>query len=154
MVNDSLDQLNWFDVTNQIEPVHFISQPYDSLEKIPTNTLTLAPEGTMTDPLELGSLLSEKHTTYFLDFFSENEVIGVHMIQDLEDIIQGRMPSIGRDRPNLIVYDYSQATPPQIFTCQLDDVQIDRGRISNERWKYSWFACSFVVIDTYGTEDY
>lgn len=150
ILKDSLTTLGWFAVSQVHAPINMIAAPVDHSLSIPPNTLTVSMEGSEGLYAELGSLFTEHQTTFFVDFFAENDVVGVWLINDIKDIIEGRMPSIGRTRPSFPVYDYgSAATPVQFTTCEIQAVKIDRGRLSTEGWKGSWFACSFLVIDYY-----
>lgn len=154
VIKDGLTSLDWFVTSDSHAPIYMIAEPWENLLEVPKNTLTVTTEGTEETPAELGSMFTEHQMTFFVDFFAENDTIGVHMINDVKDIIEGRMPSIGRTQPNFYVYDtYSAATPTALFSCEITDVQIDRGRVSRETWKSSWFACSFIVIDYYADEN-
>lgn len=152
MVNDALNQLGWYTASSWHEPINFIPKPFDRVE-IKDNTLTLASEGLEDTFAELGSLLSDHTHTYFLDFFAENDTVGMQMAGDLRDIIEGRVSAIGRTGPILHVIDYTAATPSEIFFCDIERVKIDRGRMSSEIWKNTWWAVSFEVVDHYADDN-
>lgn len=155
MIRDALDSLNWFDSGRDHSLIHFVPEPYDALIEIPPNTLTLVPEDTDRDEIELGSALMEKTYTFWVDFFAEEEVVGTHLINDIADILEGRMASAGRTNNWVDVYDPTLATPYLLFSCEIINVETRRGtegRSSGQQWRRNWHACAFDLIDTYNNE--
>lgn len=151
-IEEGLRELGWFQASDDYKPIFMIAEPWDNLEEIPANTLTVVPENLEEITMELGSMLTEHHTTYWVEFLAENSVVGTHLIYDVKDLIEGRMGSIGYSTPDFWVYDRQQATPPTLFKCLIEDVKIDHGRVARERWKSTWFSCSFIVVDEYNNE--
>lgn len=153
MINEALADLDWFDPGRQHSPISFISEPVESEDDIPINTLALADEDMVSLDQEMGSQLAEHQWTFYLDFFADSNALGVHMAQDLKAILEGRLSAIGRDDSFFAVYDYTQATPTVIFQCQIEDVGIDRVRGYSRPWQRFWYVVSWTVIDYYGRDD-
>lgn len=156
MIHDSLDSLGWFDPNRDHAPIFMIPEPYTSIEEIQPNTLTLVPEDMDSIDMELGSRLTERSRTFWMDFFAEDEVIATHMIGDVVDILEGRMAHIGRTNNWIDVYDPQIATPYLVTSCEIDHVTSHPG--SNERavstqWRRNWRACAFDILDLYTDED-
>jgi hypothetical protein len=75
-------------------------------------------------------------------------------IYDVRDILEGRMPSIGRVAPIIPIYDYrTTPTPPLISTAHIDFVSVDRGVQYVKPWQRNWWSVVFLLSDTYGDED-
>jgi len=153
MLHDALDDLGWFDAGRQHSSINMISQPVSETIEIPLNTLTVVGEDITSEEIELGSLLSEHPWTFWVDFYAEDDVIGLHLIRDVKDILEGRMASISRGSPTLSVLDYTANTPSQIFVCDIENVEINRGRHTSAGVERAWYGCAFDVVDTYGGED-
>jgi hypothetical protein len=157
MVEDALTARGWFNPGRNHAPINMIAEPIDPLTEIPRNTLTLVPEDVDSDEMELGSRLTQRTRTFYIDFFAEDDVVGGSLISDIQDILEGRMASVGRTNNWVTIYDlaHTTATPVELFSCEIDFVTTDRGdsRIAGETWRKSWFACTFDVLDIYTDED-
>lgn len=152
MVNDALTNMGWFDPARRHQPVTFNGRPYNADQEIPINTLVLSDERTRTDEQELGSMLGEHRWGFYLDFYAENDALGLQLIRDVKDLIEGRIASAGRTRPNFPVYDFRQATPPTLFYCDIEDAFIDRAVDFPKPYQRHWYACRFDVVDAYDNE--
>lgn len=152
MINDALDQLNWFDGTRPHLPVTFEAKSQNHEEQIVLNTGALSDDNMLSDDIELGSHLSEHRWSFYVDFFGESDALGLHFIGDVKGILEGRINSIGRSDPSFSVYDYRQATPSIIATCQIQDVVTDRAHGFLKPWLEHWYAAQFTVVDVYGDE--
>lgn len=152
MITTSLDELGWLDSGRDHMPIILRASPVPLDEEIRLNTIALSDENIVERDDELGSLMAEHRQTYYVDFFAENEAIGKHLINDIRAIIAGRFTTIGRSRPEFAVYDYTQATPPVIFHCELEDVVVDRARDFPKPWQRFWYVCRFDVVDHYADE--
>lgn len=154
MINDSLTSLGWFGAGREHLPIQFLAEPVDEENEIALNTLALFAEDGSSLDIELGSNYATHNRNYYLDFYAENHALGEHLIYDVRDIIEGRMPSIGRIAPVASVYDYRVTpTPPEIFVVEFDFVQIDRAHDFIKPWQKHWWSCSFVMQDEYGDEN-
>ena len=153
MLWDSLDVLDWFDAGRKHQPVQFLSTGVDDREAVVVNTAVLVDWDFTEEYDELGTLLSDHRQTYYVDFYPENDAIGLHLVQDIKDILGGRVSAIGRTMPNLPVYDYSQVTPPLLFYCRLEDPIIDRPTTFERPWMRYFRTIRFDVVDSYGTDN-
>lgn len=155
MLRNSLDQLDWFEPNRNHDPVTIISIPMDEYgpEEIKPNVISIAPEGERSEYWEMGSLMEEVRWDFYIDIFAENHAIGIHLTGDVEDIIKGKMPSIGRNRPHLEVLDYQQATPTPLFVCQIENVIVERVRDWTHPLQKHWYALGFEMVDYYTDEN-
>lgn len=153
MLNDAITDLGWFTMSQLTIPVTFRTESIGLEEEIQLNTMVLSETGTLDQDAELGSNLGEITTTFYVDFYAENEAVGKAMAHDLRDILRGRMASIGRNRQTVRVYDWDLAVPVHIFTCEVEDVVVDQARDYPKPWQKNWWACRFDLIDTYSGDD-
>lgn len=155
MINDSLDALGWFDAGREHLPLNFRTEPIQEDDEVQLNTLVLFAEDAGNYGIEMGSNLAEHRRNFFLDFYAEGHALGEHVIYDVRDIIQGRMPSISRTGPTCPVYNYTVTpNPPQIATVEFEYVTVDRAHVMVKPWERFWWSCAFTVLDHYGDEDY
>lgn len=154
MIDDALHAMGWFDEGRNHLPVHFRSEPYPADVEIPLNTLVLADDSMTPYDAEMGSSLGEFIYRVYADFYAENDTIGRHLIQDLTALLEGRVASAGRTRPNFVVWDYTQATPTELFYCQIEDVIWDKALDFPKPWQRHWYSCRFDIIDVYADESY
>jgi len=150
-IRDGLQQLGWFDPSppRQHYPINYTYEPVENDTEVPPNTVALSDENLSEVEAELGSSMVETSWTYYLDFYAENDVLGKHLINDVRDILGGRMPSIGRNDASMPVWDYSQATPVQIFSVDIESIVVDRAHDFPKSWQRFWYSCSFIVRDAY-----
>lgn len=152
MLNTALTDLGWFDVGRAHDPITFRSEPVDDKEEIQLNTLVLTGEDVFTTDLEMGGPRAEHVRDFYLDIYAENNALGQHVIFDLRDILQGRMPSIGRTGPVFDIFDYTQDPVVKIGSGDIDRVFVDRAPASGEEWRKNWWSLAFIVTDYYGNE--
>jgi len=107
MISDSLDQLGWFDGQPGRENVRIVPEALPLQVEIPLNTIALVDLDMSDTDDEMGSNLSETRWTFYVDFYAADKSIGIHLINDVRDIMKGKMSSIGRISPSFGVYDYS-----------------------------------------------
>ncbi len=151
-INRALTELGWFDGGRQHLPIDFRADAVDPETEVPFNTMVLVGEDTVDEEIELGSNFSEHRTVFYVDFYAESKALGDHVIYDVKDILQGRMPSISRDYPSIDLLDYTQATPTIFSTAEIEFVTVDRARIYSFPWQKFWYSCSFTLLDEYGDE--
>lgn len=154
MLHESLADLHWFDTGRQHAPILFESEPVNPQEPVPINTIGLADENDDATEIELGSNLAEHRWTFYVDFFAEKDSLGLHVSGDIQDILEGRIGSIGRNDPIFTVYDLTLATPPALFNCQIDLVMRDKAVTWTKPHQKHWYSVRFDVIDTYGNETF
>ena len=153
LVEDNLTSLGWFDSNRQHLPVQFITRHIEEDEEIQPNIVSVVEEDVISRPEELGSNFSSHTWTYFVDIYAENHSLGLHLATDVRDILEGRFNSIGRDRDTFVVYDLSQATPSELFVCEIEGVQMDRVRGFNKPYQKYWWTVGCAVLDEYADED-
>ncbi len=151
-VYNALDGIGWFDAGRQHQPVSFVSAPVDDEAEIKFNTIAIADADIDSVEAEIGSLLSEHRWTFYIDVYAENNALGMQLAHDIKDILEGRMPSIGRSDPSFVAYDYRGATPVMFTTCQIENVMVDRAQGFPQPWRRWWYSVALTVIDTYGTD--
>lgn len=154
MLRDSLDQLGWFDAGRRHQPLNFVVRPAEWEDKVDFNSIAVTCEDVTDDDAELGSNLTEDTWTFSVDIYAENDAVGIHLINDVRDILRGKMPSIGRSGPMLSVPDAQAATPTELFQCSIERVVVDRARGFTKAWQQHWWAARCDVVDTYGDELY
>lgn len=152
MVSDSLEALGWFQTDRQHKPLNVIAVAIDD-EEVPLNTLAFTEDDMVSSEDELGSLMAEHAWTWFIDFYAEDNSVGLHVIQDVKAILEGRMPSIGRGDPHLDVIDFTLATPVKIFSCEIQDVETHKAHGFPRAFQRFWHSVSFTLIDRYGDEE-
>jgi hypothetical protein len=155
LIRDSLEQLivsgltarGWFSPGRDHSPIAVVESPTDWDEAVQVNSIAFVDGGRIDDPMELGSTATEDRWTYYIDFYGEDESIGMDVSGDVCDILRGKLPSIGRTDSSLPVYDFRDATPTVAFLCQLENVLLDRGRGFNQPWLRYWFSVRVEIID-------
>lgn len=152
MLYEALDDLHWFDAGRNHEPINFVNEDMANELEVPLNTLSLADGDIDSQNIEMGSNLAEHTWAYYVDFFGESDQLSIHMAYDIKDILEGRMSSIGRTGPMFTVYDYTQATPPELFKCEIQGVSMDRALNYSKPWQKYWRSISFVVVDEYADD--
>ena len=152
-IERALTSIGWFDGGRSHQALNFITGPVDDRTEVPLNTLVLAAENMNDTFIEIGSDYSEHRRTFFVDLYAESQSLGEHLIYDIRDILEGRMPSHGRSGPLIDVYDYQQATPPVIHTLELEFITVDRGHTFSFPWQKFWWSAMFTAVDCYGNED-
>lgn len=153
LLNANLTALGWFNPTRPYLPIDFVSRSFPQDQQIPINSAALSDEFMTDDYVELGSQLSKNTWQMYVDFFADSDALGLHFIRDVQDILRGRFSSLGRTGTVFNVYDYTQPGPPVVFTCDIENVTVDRAHGFLKPWLEHWYACSFNIIDYYDSED-
>lgn len=153
MLEDALDALGWFDVGRDHETVELVDEEPDWDTPITPNKVSVIIESINDFEAELGSNLMEERHNVFIDIYAEDDATGIHLSNDIRDILRGKFPSISRTQPRIDIYDKTMATPAVIFTVEVEDARWDRGRSFSESWLKHWFVVSCTLVDTYGDED-
>jgi hypothetical protein len=148
-LHGSLSNLGWFDPGRRHKPISFPGVTETNENEIPINRIALNDEDNFGFDLEMGSTAVETRWTYWIDFYAENDSLGKHVIYDVRDILGGRMSSIGRSDASIAVYDYTIATPAEVFKVQIEDVVVDKAHDFPKPYQKHWYACRFTVVDAY-----
>lgn len=152
-LDDALRALGWYETVASRSAVRLTPEPLAQNTVVPFNTLALGDEDNSPEPAEMGSLLTEWSWDMHVDIYAENDDLSLHLAGDVAAIMGGRLPSIGRSAPVVDVYDYTLATPTRVFGVDIESVSTDKARDFPQAWLRFWRTCSFVVVDTYGSED-
>lgn len=148
MIAAALNDLHWFDTGRRNAPLTFAKRPDDWQQSIAPNTITVNPEEWVTGEAGLGNEPFDRIRMY-IDFYAENESLGMHVAHDLRDVILGLRPDLGRTGPELTIFD-TRTSPPTMFTrADLVDVRVDRATGFPQPWQRHWFVISCFVEDDY-----
>lgn len=149
LIKGNLTLLGWFNPGRRHRPITIRTEAVGNNEEIPINTIVVNETVTTDDEAELGSNLGDIATTFYVDFYAENDAVGKELIHDVRDILKGRMTDIGRTRSDIPVYDWDKATPAWIFSCDVEDVVVDQARDFPKPYQRYWWVCRFDVVDSY-----
>lgn len=152
VVREAMDDLGWFDSGRAHKPVTLQYESEDPQNEIMPNAVCICDDDVTSVEEEMGSDFSEHIWDFYCDIYAESSSLGIHLSNDIKAILEGRMPSIGRSGPKFSVYDWGQATPTELFQCQIENVLLLRGRNFSKRWERYWYSLSFSVLDYYGNE--
>lgn len=145
LVEEILTTLGWMNPGRQHAPINLVPVAVDEHDEIPANTLTVSPEDVDGTDAEMGSLLEERRTGYWIDFYAEDDAVGKDLIGDLRDALKGKMA--GRTGPVLDVFDTTLATPALAFSCVLEGIRTDRAHGFTEAHRRHWFELALEVVD-------
>lgn len=153
MVQEALAALGWMDVGREHDPIIFRDDPVGVDEEVPYNTIAFEDTISSDSEAEIGSLLTIDDITVFIDIYAESESLGRHLSGDVRDILRGKLPAVGRNAPVLDVYDFNQATPVPVFTCQLERIRTDRAHNWPQAWRKHWYSLTVHIMDEYTDEN-
>ena len=155
MVRQALEDRHWFDSGRQHEPLELVRGEVQWTDPINVNTLAISDVDINDADLEMGSNYTEDTWTMYVDFYAESDSLGLDVAGDIRDILRGKIPSIGRSRPVLQVYDLTQdpVPPDPIFYCDIEAVTMDRSHNASRVQSYHWFSISCRVVDEFGDEN-
>lgn len=148
-LDTALDGLDWFNTANPNEPITFVSKQFDAEEEIEINTVVLTSDQDQSTGFEMGSNFTEFTWDFFVDFYAENDSLGLHLIRDVKDLLADRFT--GYTFSSFPVLDLREPTPPTLFYCQIPIETIDTDRAYGfvKSWQQHWYSCSFQVLDYY-----
>jgi hypothetical protein len=147
LVRSSLDALGWFDAGRQHAPIRIIEEPNDWDEPIEFNSISVSGGDLVDAELELGSTATEDTWTYYCDCYMEDESVAIAISGDIREALRGKLPDIGRTGPVMDVYDFRDDPPDVIFTCELQNIIVDRGRGFSQPWLRYWFTVRVEIVD-------
>lgn len=151
-VYDGLETRGWFAVASSHLPVTFPAVPVDINAQVAFNTIGMSDEDMVPAPAELGSGFTEFSWPMFVDVYGEDDSISLHLVGDIAALLAGRMPSVGRTDPHVVVTDWTLATPVPIFVVQVEDVRTHKAHDFPHPWLQHWRSCSFTIVDAYCDE--
>jgi hypothetical protein len=155
-----LIDLGWFDPTvhdtppglRRHQPLRYIPRPTSWDTPLAPNALAITPEVVEDDPHGFGDEIDDSIFVY-ADLFAENHELGWELSHDIEDILLGRLPNIGRRGPIIDVWDLRQATPVVLTQLEIQNVVVDRAEGQARAWQQYWFMVRCDLIDEYGDEN-
>lgn len=146
-VQSCLDELGWFTPADWRKDVQMVPDPVDFKHPLEPNVIAIYDSDILDSDGELGSNLADITWTMYVDVFAESRSVGLHIVNDVRDILRGRI--LGRTTATIPVLDYSLATPVQIFYVDIENVLIDKPENPSEIWLKDWYTCRFDIIDSY-----
>lgn len=135
-------------------PVNVVSGQMDWTQEIPWNTVSVAAYDTTDIPWEVGSDLRQNRLLYYIDVYGSNEAIGLQLSGDVRDIIRGKFSALSSfATPEVLwVWDYTLATPTQIFYCEVDTVRRDRPVTTRVHWMNYFWSLEVQLLDWYDND--
>ena len=149
-VKEGMSELGWLTPAKSRENVQLINEPVDYSVEIKPNIVSVTIEDSIDDRVELGSLLSEEMWDCYIDIFAENQAVGQGLVADLAALLRGKFASLGLDGTRLSVNDYR--TDEFAFSCEIENVVIERQRNSDRKYQRYWWIIGFDLIDTYNSD--
>jgi hypothetical protein len=154
-----LIDLGWFDSTifdtppgpRRHQPLRYIPRPASWDVELQPNALSVTLEIMVDDPRGFGAEVEDSLSLY-VDLFAQDDELGWQLAHDIEDILLGRQPDIGRAGPVIDVWDLQQATPVPFVQVDVENVRIDRAQGQTQDWQRHWFMIRCDLIDEYGDE--
>lgn len=152
MLEGALEDLGWFALDPPPERGAIQVQPRPIEEEdpdtpVPWNVITVSFEDVTPDDIEIGSNAQELTHVVYVEFYAQEEGLGLQVAGDIWSVLNGEFPEIGRDGPYLDVLDYTLATPDYAFSCVITNLERTRRRVSQswQRWVY---VVSCFVVET------
>jgi len=150
MVKDALEDLGWFEEGRNHLPISVVPEQVDNSVEIKANIVGISTEDLDEEEAEIGSNLTKNSWEVYADILAEDEAIGIHLSGDIRDILSGKFASIGRTRPNLEVKDLTPNNDETIFTCSLENIQLNRVRDwDTGSYNKYWWVVACIVVDHY-----
>lgn len=147
-LNGCLTNLGYFSTTGNFTPVSFIDEipQFESNRVIAPNTLAVIDGESETKDIEMGSYYGQHNWDYILEFYAENDAIGLQVSKDMQACLEGRYPGVSSGYPSITLYDYSLATPAPIGTLDVENI-ISTRMSGPQPWMRYWYAVRFTLID-------
>lgn len=157
LIKNGLTTLGWMPGGPQAPaqyPITVVAEQLDWNVEIPLNTISVAAYSTSDTEWELGSDLRQNSWSFYVDIFGANEALGLQLSGDCRDILRGKFSALSNyvTPETLAVFDWTLATPVQIFTCEVRNVNRDRAVQTTHRWGNYLFSISCVVLDYYTSD--
>lgn len=149
MVRLALDDLDWFASGRSTLPVVLVPEQIDASVEIKPNTIGISTENLFDQEYELGSNLSENRWNVYIDILAEDEAVGVNLSGDVFDILRGKISAISRTRPAFSVYDLPPNDTDVIFTCEIENIEVNRVREWDKPYNKYWWVVACEIVDFY-----
>lgn len=152
-VRACLDAGGWLDPSRGRKDIHLIDEPKEWDEPIELNSVALSVDTSDDIDAELGSNATIDTHTFYFDVYAQNDIVGRAIAHEIKDILRGKRPSIGADRPVVPLIDFTLATPAPFAYADVSGVVVDQVRNAPKPWQRYWFTVRFDVEDDYYDED-
>lgn len=151
LVQNGLGTLGWYTTQAPPNPVTVVSEQLDWSQEILPNTISVAEFSASDSEYELGSDGRVNRLIYYVDIFGGSEALGLQLSGDCRDIIRGKFAQLPFfSTPEVIpVFDYTLATPVQIFSVEVLSVARDRPVQTGHRWMNYMHSLHVVLLDYY-----
>ncbi len=145
MLRNSLSESGLLDTTpaGWKNSVKIIPEPVDPSKKVEPNTISLMADFMNPSPAELGSYRQRRDQDVYVDIFAESERAGIHIMGDLLSAIEGE----SRDTDVLPVFDYSQVGQPEVFYCEIKDIEAVRLEDGEKGFNRFWWRIGCTLED-------
>lgn len=147
-----LTAIGWMDPGRKHSPLVIIPEQKDWEEELALNTITISPAGILDEDWELGSYGKKNTTTYWIDVYGESESLGLQVSGDIRDILRGAFVSLGYGAAEIPVFDYTMATPSQIFYVDVERVRRDRAQNYSKKFQRFLYMVSLDIVDYYSSD--
>lgn len=150
LVEQILTDLGWFGPNRAHDPivVRTGAQRWDEPLVLNTLVLTATTIEAVFD-VELGSDLQTDRINVGIDFYAQNDALGVHLINDLRDGLRGRL-SVGAYGSQIPVLDFRLATPVPIGSVAVTSLTAVRSITAfGEPWTRRVYSLDCTIEDTY-----
>jgi hypothetical protein len=149
VLETGLAGLGWFDSGRHHQPFQFLHGPHTWDVPVALNTIVVTTRGLDTEGIEVGSNLTMDTVELTADLYAENDSLGVHVSNDMRDLLRGRLPG-GADRETIPILDFRQATPAPIGYATIAGVTVERTTDQvPEEWSRHVFTLVVTLQDTY-----
>lgn len=149
LVEDGLHDQGWFNPGRSHTPLTFLYEPVPWNQPVELNTLMVGTRNRETGFVELGTNLTTDTVAISIDFYADGDSIGIHLTNDIRDILRGRLGS-GSHLGTFHVFDFNQATPVVIGAAHVAQVSTTRLPVrAGQEYTRHWYAVDTLVEDTY-----
>lgn len=140
----------WFDPGRQHQPLTLLHGPHHWDVPVAYNAIVLTNQAIeVNDEVEVGSNLSTDRLAITIDFYAENDALGVEVTNDMRDLLRGRLPG-GADNAGFPILDFRLPTPAPIGRAEVLDVRVQRSLVQvPEEWVRHVYTVATTIGDTY-----
>lgn len=138
-ITEELTTLGWFDAGREHNPIVVTTGFPNDTAEVALNTIAYSVEEAAGRDEEMGTRAEVHETSFFVDFFAQDDSIGWHLSGDVYSFL--------KRNPVLDVFDYATGGDPVDFQVEL--MEVDRRKPSRavNAWQRHWFTVSFIAED-------
>lgn len=126
-----------------VNTVKIVPEPLDPSKKVEPNTISVMADFMNPSPAELGSRRQRRDQDVYVDIFAESERAGLHILGDLVSTIEGE----GRDTDVLPVFDLTRQDRPEVFYCEIKDLEAVRLEDGEKSFNRYWWRIGCTLED-------